>query len=180
MNYKFDITVTEDEYLQYNTFVNVKSYYGKRKRVGLTAILMIVFLGFSALTLVSKGFSREATMTVCAMAVIVAAFFALFPMFVKSAAKGAIRNGKKIGKPWYTQSAVMEFYDDYFKELTDEIKTEAKYSRIERVSINKDKAVYIHMNMVMGFIIPMSAFESREQYDSFIAFLETKKITIDK
>ena len=79
----------------------------------------------------------------------------------------------------YSPEAVMEFNEENFIETTPENKTEQKYLAIERISIVENKTVYIHTNNVMAYIIPISCFESKEQYDEFIAFLKTKCKNID-
>lgn len=73
----------------------------------------------------------------------------------------------------------MEFCDDCFTEITDEAKTEVKYSAVERISIISGKVIYIHINKLMAYIIPIYSFESKEQYSSFISFIKTKNNNID-
>ena len=79
----------------------------------------------------------------------------------------------------YSPVSEMEFYDESFIEITSDNKTEQKYSAIERVSVITDKVVYIHVNNVMSYILPLSCFESKEQYNNFLDFVRSKCANID-
>ena len=79
----------------------------------------------------------------------------------------------------YYPVSEMEFYDESFMEITPDNKTEQKYSAIERVSVITDKVVYIHVNNVMSYILPLSCFESKEQYNNFLDFVRSKCTNID-
>ena len=79
----------------------------------------------------------------------------------------------------YSPESIMEFYEDRLVETTSDNKTELKYSAVERISIVDHKMIYIHVNNVMSYILPISSFESREQYDRFLGFIRTKCANID-
>ena len=79
----------------------------------------------------------------------------------------------------YSPVSEIEFYDESFVEITPDSKTEQKYSAIERVSVITDKVVYIHVNNVMSYILPLSCFESKEQYNNFLDFVRSKCANID-
>ena len=38
---------------------------------------------------------------------------------------------------------------------------------------------YIHVNNIMAYILPLSCFETKEQYESFLDFMKTKCANID-
>ncbi|MBR4845922.1 MAG: hypothetical protein IKU98_05835, partial [Bacteroidaceae bacterium] len=82
-------------------------------------------------------------------------------------------------KMGYSPLSVIEFYEDVFIETTPENKTEQKYTAIERVSVVDNKVVYIHVNNIMSYILPVSRFESKKQYDEVFEFINTKCSTID-
>jgi len=93
--------------------------------------------------------------------------------------KSGIRAMKKNGKMGYSPESVIEFYEESFIETTPENKSEQKYFAIERISIVDNKMIYIHVNNVLAYIIPLSCFESKQQYDDFIEFIKTKCSNID-
>ena len=72
----------------------------------------------------------------------------------------------------------MEFFDEYFTETTPQNKTEQKYDSIERISVIQGKTIYIHVNNVMSYLLPVSCFDSKEQYDAFNA--QYMKIAVGK
>ena len=93
--------------------------------------------------------------------------------------KASIKSLRKKGKMGYSPTSVVEFLNETFIETTPENKTEQKYSSIERISLVDNKMIYIHVNNVMAYIIPVSCFESAEQYQSFLDFIKTKSTNID-
>ena len=79
----------------------------------------------------------------------------------------------------YSSVSEMEFYDESFIEITPDNKSEQKYSTVERVSVIEDKVIYIHVNNVMSYILPLSCFDSKEQYNAFLDFIRTKCANIE-
>ena len=79
----------------------------------------------------------------------------------------------------YSPSSIIEFYEESFLEITSENKTEQKYSVIERISIVDSRYVYIHVNNIMAYILPLSSFESMAQYDEFLEFMKIKCTVIN-
>ena len=52
--------------------------------------------------------------------------------------------------------------------------------KVEFITKNlSDRTMYIHVNNVMSYILPYSAFESDGQYEKFLAFIKTKYENID-
>ena len=76
----------------------------------------------------------------------------------------------------YTADAVLEFGIEGFTEN----KTEQRYSAVERVSVIQGKAMYVHINRMMAYLLPVASFESPEEWNRFIAFWEEKEIPADR
>ena len=81
---------------------------------------------------------------------------------------------KKNGKLPYSNFATLEFYDDYFVEITENTKTEIKYDAIFKVRVNEQKAIYIYQNAVLAYIIPFDVFDSSVARDEFLDFIHQK------
>ncbi len=94
--------------------------------------------------------------------------------FLRWTLKGTIKSLKKKGKMGYSPEATLEFLEDSFLETTPDNKTEQRYEAVERISVLRGKAIYIHVNSVMAYILPMSCFESPEEYEAFLAFVKRK------
>ena len=94
--------------------------------------------------------------------------------------KGTIKSLKKTGKTGYSPVSELEFTDEEIIETTPNNKMEVKYSAVERVSIIENQVIYIHINNVMAYILPMVSFQSKEEYENFIGFLTEKGLIINK
>ncbi len=179
MNYKFNVNLTDTDYIDLNMFINIRSYYAKefqkKTRILYTALCLAIIL----ITLISGGFSKEAFIGNISTIVILLVFQLLFNKFLALSLKSRIKVMKKTGKMPYSPDNVMEFYNDYFVKNTADEKNEVKYTAIERVSVIENKYIYIHVNCVQTYILPMRAFASTEQFYFFLAFLKTKYLTID-
>jgi hypothetical protein len=90
-----------------------------------------------------------------------------------------LKSLKKSGKMGYSPKAAIEFYDDFFLEITPENKTEQKYSVLERVSVIGGKAIYLHVNNVMAYLLPIACFASEEELNAFLEFLRGKCTQFD-
>ncbi len=179
MNYKFDITLTDSDYLDFNMFQATRSHYGKKQIKSVRMFLTIITAVYLLVVLVGGGFSKESILHSIPTTVVLIAMQLFVNKFYLWILKSSIKNLKKTGKMGYSPKAVMEFYDDTFVEITPDEKTERKYSAIERISVVENKVVYIHTNNVMAYILPMNCFDSLEQYYFFMSFIKTKCPTID-
>lgn len=99
--------------------------------------------------------------------------------FFKLAAKIQIKALIKNGKPPYSPHSVLTFYEDSFTEETEDIKTEIKYSGIDRISIVENKLIMIHTNSVQAYLLPAICFGSDIKYNLFKDFIKTKCAAVD-
>lgn len=179
MKFLFNVTVNDQDYLDYNIFMMIRSPYGKKQidtyRITITVIVAIFIL----ITLFRGGFSSESILVVILMIIILTLIQVFLPRFFSWSLKCHFKSVKKNGKMGYSPESVIEFYEESFMETTPEEKSEHKYSAIERISVVDNKVIYIHVNNVMSYILPLSSFESKDQYDSFFEFIKTKCAIID-
>lgn len=179
MKFQFDVNLSEKDYLDYNMFWMTKSPYGKKQLITLkTMSSIIICVTFFILLFIGK------ILTDLFIGIIFLVIFLIldqlfFDRFLLWTLKSQLKALKKSGKMGYSQSSVIEFYEDYFTEITPDNKMEQKYSVIERVSLVDNEIIYIHVNNVMAFILPLRSFESKEQYESFLQFIKTKCANID-
>jgi len=80
------------------------------------------------------------------------------------------------GKMPYSSNAKMQFFEDYFEEITPDTKSDIKYSAILRISISEEKNVYIYINSIAAYIIPLRSFKSLEEQTEFLNFIKEKSI----
>ena len=179
MHFKFNISLNDKDYLDYNTFWTIKSPYGKKQMLTFRILIAIIYIFVSFLFLFAGGFSVDAWIGIIPYIILLILFEVLLKPFFSWLLKGQIKSLKSKGKMGYSPVADMEFYDKSFIEITPDNKTEQKYSAVERVSVVADKVIYIHVNNVMSYILPLSCFDSKEHYNDFLDFMRTKCANID-
>ena len=178
MQYSFDIVLGDEDYLAFNRFHLLKSPYGKKQlrsfRLCL-ALFGVVFVAFFLMFMPAedKWFLSAVTAVVIALFEIFASRWLLF--FLKK----QIKRMKKTGTLGYSPASRLEFGEDTMKEITPDAMSEQKYSAIERVSVVEERAVYLHPNAALAFLLPYDAFASHTEYLEFLAFLQTKIDKID-
>lgn len=179
MEFKFSVNLTDKDYLEYNKFWMLRSPYGKKQLRLFRFIIGAIIIVFSLISLISGGFSLDAFIGIIPLLILFVVFQALLKPLLKFSLKAQVKTLKKSGKMGYSPSATIEFWDDCFTEITPDNKTEQKYSAVERVSVVDGKVIYIHINNVLSYILPIISFESKAQYGSFLEFVKSKGIDID-
>ena len=180
MNFQFHICLNDKDYLDYNIFWTFRSPYGKKQMLKFRVMLAVLLGMISFLSLMRGEFSASAWLGILPYGILLLLLELLWNPFVAWTLKGYIKSLKKKGKMGYSPVSKMEFCDDSFTEITSDHKTEQPYSAIERVSVIPDKVIYIHVNNVMSYILPISCFESKQQYNDFLDFLKTKCTNMDR
>ena len=179
MKFQFNVKVDVKDYLDYNTFWMIRSPYGKKQIQTFRITIAVLFAIFILISLFSGDFSLESILRVIPMVIVLALAQIFLPRLFSWLLKGQIKTLKKSGKMGYSPESVIEFYEESFVETTSENKTEHKYSAVERISIVDNKMIYIHVNNIMSYMLPLSCFESKEQYNNFFEFIKTKCLNID-
>ena len=180
MKFQFNVNITDKDYLDYNKFWMLRSHYGKKQMMGLRIVFAVIFGVYIFISLYNGNFTVNSFISVIPTAILLIIFELLFSSLFVFFLKGHLKSLKKKGKMGYSSSSVIDFYEDSFVETTPDNKTEQRYSSIERISIVDNKMIYIHVNNIMAYILPLSCFETKEQYDGFFEFIKTKCANIDK
>lgn len=179
MNFKFNINLSEKDYLNMNVFWSFKSPYGKKAIIKMRiwiAAICIVGAFFSALR--EKLLLWSIVAMIPYLLVLVLFQFLLKPVWTV-VLKLNIRSMKNEGKLPFSTSSEIEFLDEIFVETTADNRSEIRYTAVERVSVLSHKVIYIHINNLSGYALPYSCFESKKQYDDFIDFIESKCAIVD-
>ena len=179
MNFRFNVNVNDRDYLEFNTFWVLRSSYGKKQIKNIRIFLTALFVLFIFIALIIGKFTAESLLGIIPIVIVLLLAQIFLTKFFAWSLKTTIHTLRQSGKMAYSPESVMEFSEDSFIETTPENKTEQKYSAIERVSIVDNKMMYIHINNVMAYMLPLSCFESKEQYDDFLTFIKTKCANID-
>lgn len=179
MEFRFNVNLTDADYLDYNKFWMLRSPYGKKQILSIRIMLVVLFSVFILISLFGGGFSLDSFIGIIPLLILLIVSELLFNRFFIFGLKNQIKSLKKSGKMGYSPSSVLEFYNDKFVETTEENKTEQKYTAVERISIVDNKVIYIQVNNIMAYTLPLSSFESKEEYNSFLEFIKTKCNVID-
>ena len=174
MNFKFNVNVTEQDYLNFNLFVATKTPHGKkvmlRSRLLITAAVALALL----LVWITRGLSRVSVITTVLILLILLYFQAYHNRRMENSLRNYKRGLKKPAKLPFSPVPTKEFNDEAIIDTDENSVTERKYSAIEAIYFDKN-ALYIFIGAAEAFILPYSCFVSREQMDAFIAFLTAKR-----
>lgn len=174
MCFKFNVNLTDEDYLNYNAFTQTMTIGGKKQIAFLRALMIIIIL---TLCIFCVSLFEDPLLKICTcipLITILIVFLIRIPQDLKKSTQKVIKAYSDKTKKLYSESTVMEFFDDRFIEYTPGIKTEVNYSAIECVSILNGRYIFIQQNQLQGYIIPFTIFESNEHCTAFIDFLRTK------
>ena len=170
MQYRFQIVLTDDDYLNYNLFHVLRSPY-KAKATKQARVLVNLIMVVMVLALLIFDRFRPSSLFAAAVALCYVLIYNLrYKKSIIAAYKRMLKKQKAIGKLGYTPESTLEFGEDFLVETSADNKNEQKYSAVERISVVKDRYVYLHPNSVGAYIIPMSTFASVEEYQAFFEF----------
>ena len=176
MKFQFNIDLTDKDYTDFNVFWQTKSRCGKKMLIIFRIILLIPISLPTLSAVLNIGLSAESIIS--GILLLIIPQLLLIPFF-KLIAKIQIKALIKNGKPPYSPHSVLTFYEDSFTEETEDIKTEIKYSGIDRISIVENKLIMIHTNSVQAYLLPAICFGSDIKYNSFKEFIKTKCAAVD-
>jgi hypothetical protein len=178
MDFRFEVNLTDNDYFEFNEFVMFKSHYGKKRMLGYKIAFVVITLVPALLMLIQNHFSLGGFISVLPLIIACVVIELLFPRVLRRSIKANIKSFKKNGKVPYTPNSVLEFFDQTIVETTDIERIERKYEAIERVSIT-DKVIYIHVNNLQAYILPIFSFASNRQYRDFLEFINQKCPNVD-
>lgn len=170
--FKFNVTMNDDDYLEYNKFHMFVSPYGRKSMVRAYILIAVIIAVFALISLFKGGFTLSAFKGIIPLIILLALYLIFYKSILTFFLKGQLKSYKKSGKMGYSPISELSFYEDRFEEITETNKTEQLYSSIERISIVDKKYIYIHVNSIMAYIIPFSSFNSRTEYEEFMEFFK--------
>jgi len=174
MQFKLDINLTEDDYLEYNLFHAMQSNTGKkqiRKSRIFLAVVTVILIAIVFLILGCTFFSIT-------YAILLGLFMGLYILFlvnvVKRNIKSQIKKLKKTGKLPFDAVSRLEFHEDKIIEITDSKRIEQGYEVLERICIVGDRFVYLYYSSIGAFILPVPQIKNQIDQDDFLNFLFQK------
>ncbi len=174
MRFSFNVRLTDEDYLLFNEFALKNSSMSKRTDIISKIFVSLIFILSGLNLVITNGLD-----TVSAVALIVLAVMWLIFMlcskranavFTKFFTRMLIKGKDK--KP-YTPDSVLEFYDGFFKEIAPDNKSEINYTALDKITVIKNRYVFLFLDGVRGYVVPFSCFKSEAQEKEFIDFLST-------
>lgn len=174
MNFRFQVTLSQKDYIDFNAFIHTRSPRGKRQTLFFRIVIAAVVLIYALIFLIHGNFSPDSFLGIIPMLIALALLQIFLGRILLLINRISVPATLKSEKNLYSPVSVLEFYDDRFVEITDDGKTELYYSAVESVSVVDGKMICFHSNPLIAYLLPISCFESKERYDEFLGFIRTK------
>ena len=179
MLFELKISLTDEDYFEFNKFHMLKSHYGRSQmlkfRLMIAAIFVLAILVFG----MGDGLSSYTLVYAVPCLIALGLFQLFFNKFMEFSLRSHIKSLKKKGKMAYSPESTIQFGESTVTEITPTARAEQAYSAIERISIVGDGPIYLHLNNLGGYIVPASAFSTAENRAAFIEFIKTKCQNVD-
>lgn len=174
MHFSFKIKLTDEDYLLFNEFALKNSDMNKRADIITKALVSIIFI-LSALNIIITNGTGTVSVVAVIFLIIMWLIFMLCSkranaVFTKFFTRMLIKGKAK--KP-YTPDSVLEFYDEFFKEIAPDNKSEINYTAIDRIAVIKNRYVFLFLDQLRGYIIPFDCFENEAEENEFITFISS-------
>ncbi len=177
--FHLDVTLSEQDYLDFNYLTLFRSAYGKKQILLCRITFGVMYFIFGGFLLFRNGISSASVWSsILALAVWVVAEIFLRKwlwMFTKL----HIKRLEKKKKNLYSAQASYEVYEQSFSETTPDAKTEVYYRVIDSISVVGGTVIYLHVNHVVSYILPVRCFVSQNQYEDFLDFMRSKCAKIE-
>ena len=174
MLFQLNITLTEEDYLSFNSFHSFESTHGKK----LIRKSRIFFVSVMALLIVLVVFMLGVTTFSLTYAILLGLFTVLYMLLFKKILirniKAQIKRLKKIGKLPFDPVSTLEFYEDKMVEITESARLEQSYSIFERICVVADRYILLYRSSVSAYILPMSQVKTQVNQDDLLRFLSGK------
>ncbi|MBQ7860768.1 MAG: YcxB family protein [Clostridia bacterium] len=174
MHFSFDVKLTDADYIRYNEFALKNSSVSKKTDVSNKILVSLIFIAFAINLVVTEGITPTTVVGIillCACELIFLLGYKKWnSVFTKSFTRMLVKGRAK--KP-YTPESVLEFYDDFFKEIAPDNKSEVNYTAIDRICVIMNQYAFIFIDGMRGYIVPFECFRDKEEENAFLAFLGT-------
>ena len=180
MNFKFDYTMNDAEYIDYTLLYAQISPIFKRSVLRTRIVIWFGLLLFYSMICVGSGSVDGRDLLILGILVLLGAV--LMPMVRPFLTYSLTRYTEKCLKTktnLYTPRGYMDFCDNEFTETTELSSVRHQYRAVESVEVLDNHYIYLKVGAEY-FILPFTAFESCEQSVAFIEFLRTvcKNVTV--
>ena len=173
---KYNITITEQDYINFNIRHLNSSNLGKRLNKALTVMIIILCILLCIGYFIIASYCDLSIAVPIATTILIVILTPLYIIFVipkmnKMTAKLSIKLQKTDGKLPYSEHSVVEFGDDMVIDESERAVIRARYEELERVCYYDD-AMIMYIDSQRAIIVPYS--QLGEDKEKVIAFVKEK------
>lgn len=174
--YQFKFTLSENDYLEFNKHHLLNAPASKKMLLISRLIVPILFALLALLSLLSNDDSIVVIVKLIIYTLASIVWFFNIKHINMRLLKFNMKLLKKDGKLYYGKDVLFQFNEDFFIETSTDAETKLKYTSIERIEEGKN-ALYIYIGAIQAYMIPFSVFETTEQKNEFLDFINNKVAT---
>lgn len=175
MRFRFDYTLSEQDYLDFYLFHVLFSRHGRKRFTIFRWVLTIIPLILVLVTANGSGrLSWDMVLRALPFLLLAAAFYFGYKPITKLSVKQSVKRTKKKGDLPFASKVGLWFYDDRFIEVTPGEKTNNRYGDVYAIYAHNSKTLYIYNDAMQAYIMPRSVFATQERYEEFLRFIELK------
>ena len=179
MLYQLNITLSEDDYLDFNAFHSFESTPGKKmiKKTRTRFILAMVIL--AALVVLLLGWTTFSVIYATFLLLFTLLYMVFFKKILTRNIKAQIKRLKKVGKLPFDPVSTLEFHEDKMVEITALQHTEQSYSIFERICVVEGSYILLYKSSVGAYILPVLQVKEQLNQEDFLAFLSKKCANVE-
>jgi hypothetical protein len=171
--FKFKITLSDDDYLLFNQYHLLNSPSGKKYFTTIKFIVPFICFMFLVIFYIAGSDFELILFESILMTIMSICWIGFNKRLIIKSMNKKITKMKKEGKLPYSNEAILTFDNENIHEITPNSESVTNYSLIEKI-IKTEKAIYIHINTVQAFILPVTAFSDEMEKQNFLEFINRK------
>ncbi len=179
MFFRFNINLTEEDYLAFSQFTSFESVLGKKQLtksrivfIALMAFMVVLLLILCRFTLPAIGFAIFVTL-------ITLIYMLLLKKILTLNIKAQIKRMKKTGTLPCDFESVYEFNEESITETSSTARTEQSYRAIEKICVVKDRYILLYNSSISAYILPIQQIKAQSNADEFLRFISEKCNTVE-
>lgn len=179
MRFQLNITLTEEDYLAFNSFHTLESIPGKKRIRKARTMFAVIMIVLAALVILILRFSTFSLIYAAFLMLFSAVYLLFYNKMVKRNIKAQVNSLKKTGKLPFDPIATFEFYEDKLVEITATKRVEQSYDALERICLVGDRYIFLYANSLSVYILPAPQIPEQVNRDEFLRFLLPKCSTVE-
>lgn len=179
MRFQLNLTLTEEDYLDFNYFHSLESVTAKKQLRKNRILLLCIVAALAVLVVLTEGWTVYSIAYIIFIGLFTVFYALLFKKITKRIMKKQVKNLKKTGKLPFDAEFSLEFYEDKFSDITDGTRLEQSYSTLERICVVGDRFICLYTNSIGGHILPIPQLREQLNQGDFLTFLSQKCSTVE-